>query len=96
MHPEHKDMRMAPNYVFNCAYGMQCDVNWLTPAAMHSCADKPAICLDAVNRGLLSGLQAPIKSHESVFDDEILFIKTRRELEEKILQGGTDVYRGLF
>jgi len=96
IHPEHKGMHLAPNYVFNCAPGMQCDVDWLTPAALYSCAARPAICLDAVNRGLLSGMQAPIKGNESVFDEEMQFIKNRRQLEEKILQGGTNTYKGLF
>ena len=97
VHPgNHNDLHLAPNYVFNCAYGTQCNVNWLTPAALRSCSARPATCLDSLNRGLLSGLQAPIRGDESVFDEELQFIKARRELEQKILQGGTDIYDGMF
>ena len=83
---------LAPNYVFNCAFGRQCEVDRLTPAALLSCSARPAICMDAVNRGLLSGMQPPITADETVFTEELNYIKSQRELEASILQGGTDIY----
>ena len=95
LHPRHERL-LAPNYVFNCAYGRQCEVDRLTPAALRSCSARPAICMDAVNRGLLSGLQPPIMGNETVFTEELNYIKLHRDLEVKLLQGGTDIYANTY
>lgn len=64
---------MAPNYVYPMG-DTDCMTNHLTPTVLSACGSRPSVCLDAINRGQLSGLQPPVMDGETVFDTETSWI----------------------
>jgi hypothetical protein len=66
---------MAPNFLFPCnparvmGGDRVCFTNTYDPrnvALDAACAAQPLVCLDAITRGLLTGLQPIVSTHDSV------------------------------
>jgi hypothetical protein len=69
---------MAPNFLFPCnnlrVMGGErvCFTNTFDPrnvALDAACAAQPMVCLDAITRGLMSGLQPIVSAHDSVLPE---------------------------
>ena len=75
---------MAPNYVYSLPnFPWQKETQSWSTEVEKSCEKNPMVCLDSINRGLLSGLQTPVTS-ETVFQNEDAFFKAYSKMVPKV------------